>query len=109
MDFISTFTAVFIATLLSQISIWIIDRYIKTHTIKILDKGEEKLKEVINGGKMRKINLTIERTGNGKYLVAVVLKEADLFKKADIEINSFNNMTEVGEYLEKAINFNWRQ
>jgi hypothetical protein len=47
MAFIETFTAIFMATLMSQICIWLIDRYIKTHLTKIADNVEGKIK---NGG-----------------------------------------------------------
>lgn len=45
MTFIETFTAVFIATFMAQISVWLIDRYIKKHLNKGADSLEALLKQ----------------------------------------------------------------
>ena len=47
MTFLETFGAVFMATLIGQICLWIIERYIKVHMNKIADKLEDKIQRVI--------------------------------------------------------------
>lgn len=49
MSFLETFTAVFTATLISQISIWLIERYIKSRWSTTADKVEEILKKMVKG------------------------------------------------------------
>ncbi len=45
MNWIETFSAMFIATFFAQISLMIIDRYIKKHLINGADKLDEQIKK----------------------------------------------------------------
>lgn len=64
LDYLGTFIAVFMATILAQVSLWIIERYkFKEHFNKTLDK--------IHGGliKMPKLILDIDVASNQGYVV----------------------------------------
>ena len=45
MTFIETFSAVFMATLIGQIAIWFIQRYITTHFTTLAEKIEKPIKK----------------------------------------------------------------
>jgi len=65
------FWTVFSATLLSQISVWLIDRYIKTRMNDAADKIEHKINKVLQKrrSQMGRLAIDIEQASNEGYVV----------------------------------------
>ena len=99
MAFIDTFLAVFIATLLSQFSIFLIDRYVKHRWTKAADRLENKFKG-FGGFKMGNLlSLDIERAENGGFIVKEITSASGFMKKSESKDYIFDTFDKLNAWL----------
>ena len=99
MTFLETFTAVFMATLMSQVSIWLIERYIKARVHKALDKAHHIIGSKVKN--MSKIMVDLEETKNGIWIAEIIRKQGSFITQSEKDKYIFNNWKEFGKIIEE--------
>jgi hypothetical protein len=99
MVFIETFMAVFIATVMGQVSVW----WFKKEIEHRLDKHYDKLKDRFKGKVvvMNEVKMDIRKAVNGKYLVKCYGESTGFFGKGEVSEYAFDNLREILVWLDK--------